>query len=565
MTRYTTLLAALLVVLGGCKAEPDETSTATPATAAPANAYPEASARIEADVRYLADDALEGRETGTPGFDLAAEHVAKRYKELGLEPAGDNGTYFQRVPLLRATRVEEGSRFEITREGKTVSLALGGQYLPGLNYESAAHSLTAPAVFVGHGVHAPDMGYDDFKDVDVKGKIAIFFSGAPSRFDNDRRAFYSNSTEKLRTVAERGAVGAVFLNSAEHEARTPWERVAKTATMPGMRLRGEDGKGIDTFPQLKAVASAGAAAAGPIFSGSAHTAEELFKAAESGSLKSFDLPGTVTLAGSTRIEPMASRNVVARLPGSDAALAGEHIVYSAHLDHVGVGPEENGDAIYNGALDNALGISVMLEAARELAEATTSPKRSILFVALTAEEKGLLGAHYFAANPSVGGGMMVANVNVDMPVLLAPTSDVVPIGVEHSSLRATLESAAGEQVVGISPDPAPAEVVFVRSDQYAFVRAGVPAVYLKGGTLAAAGSATDPKVAEDAFRRDCYHRPCDDLSQPIQWGDAARLAKLNARIGQMVGDAAERPGWNEGNFFGDKFGPAPAAAAAAAK
>ncbi len=559
MIRYTTLFAALLVVLGGCKAEPDATSTGTPAITAPATAYPEAAARIEADVRYLADDALEGREAGTRGYDLAAEHVARRYKELGLEPAGDDGTWFQRVPMLKATRVEEGSAFQIERDGKTSSLVLGEQYLPALNYESPRHSLTAPAVFVGHGVHAPELGYDDFKDVDVEGKIAIFFSGAPSRFDNDRRAFYSNSTEKLRTVAERGAVGAVFLNSAEHEARTPWERTARAATMPGMRLRGEDGKGIDTFPQLQAVASAGASAAQAIFAGTQHPADELFKAAEAGKLESFDLPGTVTLAGSTRIESMESRNVVARLPGSDPALAGEHVVYSAHLDHVGIGPEENGDAIYNGALDNALGVSVMLEAARELAEAPTSPKRSMLFVALTAEEKGLLGAHYFAANPPVGEGGMVANLNVDMPVLLTPTSDVVPIGVEHSSLQATLESAAAELGVGISPDPAPAEVVFVRSDQYAFVRAGVPAVYLKGGTKAAAGSDVDPTAAEESFRRNCYHRPCDDVSQPIQYGDAARLAKLNARIGQLVGDAGERPNWNEGDFFGDRFGAAPAA------
>lgn len=558
MTRYTTLLSALLVVLAGCHAEP-ETVTSGVDKSASAAAYPEAAARIEADVRYLADDSLEGRDTGTAGFDLAAEHVAKRYEALGLEPAGDDGTWFQRVPLLKATRISDGSAFQIERDGRTVSLVLGEQYLPGLNYEAPRHSLTAQAVFVGHGVHAPELGYDDFADVDVTGKIAIFFSGAPSRFDDDRRAFYSNSTEKLRTVAERGAVGAVFLNSAEHEARTPWERTARTATMPGMRLRGDDGKGIDTFPQLQAVASAGAAAAQPIFAGTGHSAEELFKAAEAGKLESFDLRGTVTLAGGTRIESMESRNVVARLPGSDPALAGEHVVYSAHLDHVGIGPEENGDAIYNGALDNALGVSVMLEAARELAQAKTSPKRSMLFVALTAEEKGLLGAHYFAANPPVGNGTMVANLNVDMPVLLARTSDVVPIGVEHSSLQNTLKLAAGEIGVGLSPDPTPAEVVFVRSDQYAFVRAGVPAVYLKGGTLAAEGSTADPTAAEDAFRRNCYHRPCDDVSQPIQYGDAARLAKLNARIGQLVGDAVERPSWNDGDFFGDKFGAASAA------
>lgn len=555
MGRCTALLAAFLLLLTGCKAQPDAT-TAAAATHVTSGPYRSAAARIEADVRYLADDSMEGREAGTAGYDLAADYVAMRYRDLGLEPAGDDGTYFQRVPLLKATRVDAGGAFGITRDARTVSLVLGKQFLPALNYQASTHSLTAPAVFVGHGVHAPEVGYDDFEGVDVTGKIAIIFSGAPSRFDNNRRAFYSNGTEKLRTVAERGAVGAVFLSTAESETRTPWERVARTARTPGMRLRDEDGKGIDTFPQLKAVASAGSGAAGPIFYGSAHTAEEMFKAAESGHLKSFDLPGTITLAGSTRIEPMESRNVVARLPGSDMALAGEYVVYSAHLDHLGIGPEENGDRIYNGALDNALGVSVMLEAARELAQSQTRPRRSMLFVALTAEEKGLLGAHYFAANPSFGQGDMVANINVDMPVLLAPTRDVVPIGVEHSSLQAALETAAAEIGVDLSPDPAPAEVVFVRSDQYAFVRAGVPAVYLKGGTQPAAGSRIDPKAAEEAFRRDCYHRPCDDLSQPIQYGDAARLARLNARFGQLVGDAARRPTWNKGDFFGDRFGSA---------
>lgn len=560
MARYVALLASFLLLLVACKAEPDTASAEDPAAVSRhAAKYPEAAARIEADVRYLADDKLAGRQTGTPGFDLAADHVARRYEELGLEPAGDDGTYFQRVPLLKATRQETGSAFRIERDGTATSLVLGKHYLPGLNYEAREHTLTAPAIFVGHGVHAPELAYDDFAGVDLTGKIAIFFSGAPSRFDNDRRAFYSNTTEKLRSVAERGAVGAVFLNSAEQEARTPWERVAMTATMPGMRLRGEDGKGVDTFPQLKAVAAAGAAAAEPIFAGTPYAAPALFRAAEAGTLKPFDLPGTITLAGSTRIEPMESRNVVARLLGSDPRLSDEHVVYSAHLDHVGVGPAEKGDAIYNGALDNALGVSVMLEAARELAQAKTKPRRSMLFVAVTGEEKGLLGAHHFAANAPVRDGGMVANLNVDMPVLLVPTSDVVPIGVEHSSLQETLETAAAEIGVGLSPDPAPAEVVFVRSDQYAFVRAGVPAVYLKGGTQALEGTEANPKAAEEAFRRNCYHRPCDDVSQPIQYQDAARLAKLNARIGQLVGDADERPTWNAGDFFGGKFGPATAA------
>src|SRR5690606_25819727 len=216
---------------------------------------------------------------------------------------------------------------------------------------------------------------------------------------------------------------------------------------------------------------------------------------------------------------------------------------------------EGGDRINNGALDNALGVAIMLETARQLSDAKASPKRSQLFVATTAEEKGLLGAEWFATHPTVAADSMVANINMDMPVLMAPTTDVVPIGVEHSTLQATLETAAKEIGVGLSPDPFPEEAVFVRSDQYAFIRAGVPAVYLAGGVESAdKDKARDPKVALRYFLRNCYHRPCDDAdTQPIQYGDAARMARLNARIGQRVGDEAERPRWNEGDFFGDMF------------
>jgi Zn-dependent M28 family amino/carboxypeptidase len=323
-----------------------------------------------------------------------------------------------------------------------------------------------------------------------------------------------------------------------------------------MRLRAPNGTGIDTFPQLKASASVSAAAAKAIFAGSTHEPEALFKAAADGQLKAFDLPGTLTLAGQTRIEPAESRNVVARLDGSDATLGREFIAYTAHLDHIGVGSPVNGDSIYNGAMDNALGVSVMLEAARQLADAKTKPKRSLLFIALTGEEKGLLGAEWFATHPTVPGSDLVANINMDMPVLLAAAKDVVPIGLEHSTLKTSLDSAAKEIGVGLSVDPFPEEVVFVRSDQYAFVRAGIPAVYLDGGVQPATAGGASPKEALDKFLRNCYHQPCDDASQPIQYEDAARLARLNARIGVLVGDATERPRWNQGDFFGDRFGAA---------
>lgn len=551
MSRNIPLILAL-ACLAACKPAPSpETATQAPSASASSEAK-----RIEADVRYLADDKLEGRDTGTPGYDLAAEYVARRYAGMGLEPAGDDGTFFQRVPLLKALRQEQGAAFTIDRDGGKVSLEFRDEFLPSLNYNAPSHSLTAPAVFVGQGVYAPDLGQDDFAGVDVRGKIAVLFPGAPARFDNDRRAFYSSGTQKLRTLSEKGAAGVVFVGTPQYEERASWANSAAKWSMPGMRLRAEDGTGIDTFPQLKAGASVSAAMAKTIFAGSGHKADALFKAAADGQLKAFDLPGTLTLTGRTRIEPAESRNVVARLDGSDAALGREFIAYTAHLDHIGVGAPVNGDRIYNGAMDNALGVSVMLEAAKQLTDAAAKPKRSLLFIALTGEEKGLLGAEWFASHPTVPKADLVANINMDMPVLLVPAKDVVPIGLEHSTLKTALDTAAKEIGVGLSADPFPEEVVFVRSDQYAFVRAGIPAVYLDGGIEPAAAGGASPKEALDKFLRTCYHQPCDDVSQPIQYEDAARLARLNARIGVLVGDAAERPRWNKGDFFGDRFAPA---------
>lgn len=513
--------------------------------------------RIANDVRYLADDKLEGRETGTRGYDLAAEYTAKRFREIGLEPAGDNGSYFQNVPLLKATREAEGAVLTVKRNGRDIDLRFRDQFLPMLNFNATEHTLEAPAVFVGQGISAPELKHDDFAGLDLHGKIAVLFSGAPARFDNDHRAFYSSSREKLRAVAERGAIGAVFVQTPDDEARTPWSRSAENWQRSGMRLRDADGKGIDTFPALRAQATVNASAADLIFADGPQPAAALFKAAQDGQLKGFNLPGTLSLAARTKIETLESRNVVAKLPGSDATLDSEHIVYTAHLDHIGIGaPVKNSkgveDRIYNGALDNALGVSIMFEAARILHAAQPAPKRSLLFIALTAEEKGLLGAEWFASHPTVPAGSLVANINMDMPVLLAPSKDVVPIGIEHSSLKSALDTAAKEIGVDLSPDPFPEEVVFVRSDQYAFIRAGIPAIYLDGGTVSADG-VRDPKLALRKFLREHYHQPSDEATLPIAYGDALRLAKLNARIGQLVGDTTARPKWNAGDFFGGKF------------
>ncbi|GAA4856984.1 M28 family metallopeptidase [Luteimonas vadosa] len=561
------LIATALVLLLSAACQQEATPATAPGSGDGADAKPwaddPAARRIEADLRYLADDRMEGRETGTPGYELASGYLARRYDELGLQPAGDSETYFQHVPLLKATLLADGAQFVVKRGGRVIPLAFEKEFLPSSNFNTPEFLVEAPAVFVGQAVHAPELDHDDFAGLDLAGKIAVVFGGAPERFDNDRRAFHSSSREKLRNLVERGAIGVVFVNTAEEEARSPWARGAANWARPTMRLRDDDGTAIDSFPQLRGAARVSAAAADALFVGGDQSSAQLFDAAAAGKLKGFDLPGTVLISGKSKLEQIESRNVVGRIPGSDPDLRAEHVVYTAHLDHLGIGKpvkDDRGqdDRIYNGAFDNALGVAIMLEAAHQLQQAAAKPRRSMLFVALTAEEKGLLGSTWFAQRPTVPKDSLVANINMDMPVMTAPSTDVVPIGIEHSSLQGVVEAAAKEVGVALSPDPFPEEVVFVRSDQYSFVRAGIPAVYLDGGVVPA-DKQRKPKVALTYFLRNCYHQPCDDADQPIHYGDAARLARLNARIGQLVGDADQRPTWNKGDFFGERFGRAPAA------
>lgn len=517
-----------------------------------------AQAWIEADVRQLADDRMEGREAGTRGHARAAVYVAARFGQMGLQPAGDAGGFFQQVPLLRAVRVRDGASMVVHRDGRDEVFAFADEFLPAADFNRASSSVTAPAVFVGQAVQAPESGQDDFAGLDLRGRIAVVLNGAPTRFDHDARAYHGSPRRKLELLVAHGAVGAVLVNTRGDEAQRPWKRVAADWERPALRLRctapacGRVGGAIDSFPELRAIASVGSNAAPRVFEGSGHDYDALLADADAGTLRGFDLPGTITLATRTRIEPATSHNVVARLSGQGAN-ADEHIVFTAHLDHLGIGTPVHGDAIYNGALDNALGVAVMLESARQLARAPSPPQRSLLFVATTAEESGLLGADWLVRHPPVPRDALVANLNLDMPLLLAPASDVAPIGSGHSTLRAAVEAAARDVGVGLSPDPAPEQSMFVRSDQYPFIRAGIPAVYLAGG-VQGAGWGDDPEGAAEAFLKERYHRPGDDATQPIEYADAARLARFSARIALRTAAAAQRPRWNADDFFGERFG-----------
>jgi Zn-dependent M28 family amino/carboxypeptidase len=546
------LLVAGLLLLSACG---DEGSAAPPAVAA-APASSAGAQRIAHDVRALADDRMEGRRTGTAGYDRAAAYVAERFRVLGLQPAGDDGTYFQRVPLLSSTRIADGARFTVVRHDRDVVLRVRDQFQPMPGFAREASEVRAPAVFVGQAVSASDLDHDDFAGLDLHGRIAVLFGGAPARFGADHRAFHTSLREKLRALVEHGAIGAVLVDTPADEARAPWAQAAAAFDRPEMRLREADGRAIDGFPQLQVVARLSFAAADLLFDGSGHTGAELAQNVEQERQRGFLLPVTLDLAARSRIATVDSRNVLARLPGSDSTVAKQDVVLSAHLDHLGVSAAKEG--VFHGALDNALGVAVTLEVARA-AKAQSAPKRSLLFAALTGEEQGLLGAQWLAMHPP---DTLVADLNLDMPMLLAPSRDVVPIGGAHSSLGAAAQHAAEAISMPVSADPFPEEAVFVRSDQYAFVRAGVPSLMLDAGVVPAASSAgkeanatTMPLLAQREFLRRCYHRACDDVRQPIQYEDAVHLAGYAARLARDIADAPEAPRWNAGDFFA-RFGSA---------
>ena len=543
---------AATVLATGCAGGPQRADVAAAAVA------PQA---LEAHQRFLASDALAGRMTGTTGYQAAAEYVAAQLRLAGVEPGGSDG-YFQPVPYAVASIDPARSRVRVHRGGRARALEWKKDWIAGADVLREHSHVRAPAVFVGYGVHAPELGYDDYAGLDVRGRIVVMLLGAPKRFDANARAYHASPWLKDRLAVERGAVGTVLLRDAHFAKQAPWEAIANNAgRVPSMKWVAADGRAADYFPELRGSVVLSEDAAGAVFEGAPASHADVLAADAAGQdPRRFALPLELELERRGTVSKQASPNVVGVLRGSDPALAAEVVAYSAHLDHLGVGAPVEGDEIYNGAYDNALGVAMLLETARALAALQPRPRRSIAFVAVGGEERGLLGSDYFARHPTVGGSL-VANINLDMPLALFPLADVIAFGGEHSTLGAAVADAARAEGLRLSPDPVPDEVLFIRSDQYSFVRQGVPAIALVTGT-----ASTDPAVDGAArvleFRRKHYHKPSDDRSQPVDWASAAAFTRVNARIGALVADADVAPAWHAGNFFGERFGaralPAPA-------
>lgn len=545
MPARSLFFALVVLSIGGSLvADPAPVPEAVPITLQPGDA--ELSRLIEGHVRFLADDLLEGRATGQRGHAIAALYAAAHFRRLGLEPAGEQGTYYQKVPLLEVkTNVEAGTVTFAPSSADPLALTAPNDVLvsaaPGLDKAE----FEAESVFAGYGVSAPDFGHDDLKGLDLKGKIVVVLSGAPPWLPSEPRAHFTSS--KMEQLAKTGAIGMLTLTTPRDESRRPWAFSINASRFPSMRLVEPSGEIYMGFPAIQARATANVAAARSLFKAMGRNFEEAVKAAEAKADVRFAIEGRFKLTALATSAPAESLNVLARLPGSDPALAGEPLVITSHLDHIGIGPAVDGDNLYNGMLDNAMGTSTVMTIAQKMAEASFHGRRPILFALVTGEEKGLLGSTWLSRFPSPGVVRFAANINIDMPVFTEPGREVVGWGAEHSSLGQTLVQSAGRQGFVVRPDPMPDETIFVRSDQYPFVRQGVPAIYV--GPLRSVSSAS--------FMKTRYHKPQDDFSQPFDWPSIGAYARFLKDVMESVASAEQAPAWVDGDFFQKTFAPSP--------
>lgn len=485
-------------------------------------------------VEYLASDELEGRGTGSAGHQKAVAYVSRQLREAGLKPCGTQG-YRQPMALVERKLVEEQSRMALVRDGHETELKLGSDAVLSTRTD-LAESLEAGLVFAGYGLSIPEQGYDDLAGLDLKGKVVVYLSGSPETVPGPLRAHFSSAAERTKALVRAGALGSLSIPNPKN-SDVPWARTVQARLIPSMA---QGYASMDETRDLRFSGSVNPDVAAQLFAGSGHTLEDLM-ALSTASKPLPRFPLKLSLRAKSRIErrQVVSDNVCGMLPGREK----EAVVLSAHLDHLGRSETATGDQIYNGAMDNASGIATLIEVARSLRERKARPRRTLVFLAVTGEEKGLLGSRFYASFPTVPE--MVANINFDMYLPLHPLEYIMALGLEESTLRQPLEEVAVRLKLKVQPDLEPQRNRFIRSDQYSFIQKGVPALALKFGY--------EPKSAADRIQKEWiakrYHAVSDDLSQPVDREAAAQFNKVIGELALAVANRAERPQWNESSFF----------------
>lgn len=509
------------------------------AACATVNPYGEdLSSRLEAHVTELASDAFEGRDTGEPGYDKAANYATTFFAAFDIDPAAPG--YRQDVPLHRVSPASIEGEISITSAGSELDLIEDETvaFYPPTDGMGEGYSATASGglVFVGDGIVAPELGLNAYEGVDVDGKIVVMFQGAPTIEDNPSSVHLRRFDTKRMEAEKRGAVGILYLDATDRS-------IARFARFTNSDSAGQItlGAGFDTpMP----VALLGLEPAAKLIEDAGYDFDSVLQKVKAGEPTSFELDATAMLATSATSDPVDAYNVVGVIPGTDPDLKDEAVVLTAHLDHVGMRPDDDPetDDIYNGALDNATGSAIIMEAAARIAREGGSA-RTVIVALVTAEEKGLLGSAHLARNVEELGYTPVANVNIDMPVLVYPLNSIIAFGMEYSSLKAPFQAAADEVDLFASPDPVPQMSLFVRSDHYRFVQQGIPSLFLFSGM--------EGENLENfqTFMSTHYHKPSDDLDLPINWQDAAKFTDLTYGLVTRIANEPARPTWNEGVVF----------------
>src|SRR5271166_2749121 len=492
-------------------------------------------------VKVLADDSLEGRDTGSEGLRKAQEYAVEQFEKAGLLAAGTN-VFYQPVPFTQFEVDEAKSSLTLVGDGRTTKLSFADDAFLSARFTRVSKQLSAPLVFIGYGLKIPEKNLDELAGLDVKGKIVVYIAGSPSDIPTALASHYQTAGERWKSLRAAGAIGVVsILNPASMDI--PWSRIALNRNHPAMDLVGAE---FDETPGLKVGVIFNPAAAESLFAGSGHTFTEIAALAKDRKpLPHFALTTTLKADGKVLTTKVESANLVGKLPGTNPALKDQFVVLSAHIDHIGIGAPINGDKIYNGAMDDGSGSALVMDIAASLKTYPEKLGRSIIFLLVTAEEKGLLGSKYFAAHPTVPAKSIVADINVDMFLPIVPLKILKIEGIEESDLG--MNAAKIAQSMGIKPiaDPEPLRNAFIRSDQYSFIKKGVPAVKVDVGFEL---GTPEQKIFKD-WLTNRYHAPSDDINQPVDLQAAALYEEFTRRLLIETADESARPQWKLDSFF----------------
>ncbi|MFA6540655.1 MAG: M28 family peptidase [Bacteroidota bacterium] len=502
---------------------------------------------LKRHIAVLADDSLQGRAPSTPGDQKATGYIVSEMKRIGLTPAGENGGYLQTVPIV-GSMVDPGTVFRFSNGERSMALAYSTEFvaMPGA-HEPLVDVKNIPVVFVGYGIVAPEQRWDDYKDVDVSGKMIVMLNNDPGGddpgfFGGKGRTYYGRWTYKYEIAAKKGALGAIVVHTTL-SAGYPYRVIQNSFSTQTFDL--DQGNETGSL-RIKAWTTEEATKKYLRLAG--YDLDSLCALAEQRSFRPIVLPLQFSTTMRSSVRKLQTNNIIGRLQGSDPSLSDQYIIFSAHYDHFGIGRAVNGDSIYNGALDNASGTSLMLNLAEAFASSKEKPRRSLLFAAVAAEEQGLLGSSYFASHPTVPVQKIIANLNTDVMNVIGRTSDISCQGSDRSSLGNDLATVAGEMDMVVKPDQAPEQGGFYRSDHFSFAKVGIPSMSIGGGgNFLDVDTAFVRKMHEEQGQS--YHQPGDELKEYWNYSGGLQQAELIIKLVWRIGNIIEMPYWNKGNEF----------------